>query len=227
MDNYSLVSPRRFQYCSTYIECQKFIGRLRNQGVCPSRFSGILLSDTSRTVMLKPSTVLKAYYAGTFALGVGLSMLVGAQLHTHEIGIRGAALTTLCWNVAFMMILPLVLDWSQYRYFKAKFMQLEEIAKCNPDLASLLENKCQELALPKLRLAVVEGPVKEVFSYNLWGHNPRLVVPKTVLDPNESAKILPSVEAELGVFVNQDQTIMFLIFASVQVLIQQVVLWML
>ncbi len=106
-------------------------------------------------------------------------------------------------------------------------MQMEEIAKCNPELASLLQSKCQELALPKLRLAVVDGPCKEVFSYNLWGHNPRLVVPKTVLDPSEAANVLPSVEAELGVFVNQDQTIMFLIFASVQVLLQQVVLWIL
>jgi hypothetical protein len=171
--------------------------------------------------MLRPSTVLKIYYAVSFFVGCLLSVAVATHMRSHDIGARGAALTTLCWNAVFVMILPVVMDWSQSKYFKARFVQLEEVSELNPELASLLSQKCKELSLARLRVAVVDGPHREVFSYNLWGCNPRLVVPSSALDPQHFASMLPSVEAELGSFANHDHTIMFLLFAAVQIMLEQ------
>jgi hypothetical protein len=117
------------------------------------------------------------------------------------------------------MILPLVMDWAERRYFKVRFMALEEVAKTNPELASVISEQCKRLAIPGLRFAVVDTPSTELFSYGLWRHNPRLVVPGAFLAGDSKTTMIPSVEAELSRFANQDHTFVFLLFTITQVIL--------
>jgi hypothetical protein len=115
------------------------------------------------------------------------------------------------------MILPLVADWAERRYCKARFMALEEVAKTNPELASVITAECKRLSIPGLRFAVVDS-ADELFSYGLWRQNPRLVMPDTYLSA-EKPMVIPSVEAELDRFARNrnDHTAVFAIFCLIQI----------
>lgn len=184
-------------------------------GSCPAKVM---------TKPLKPSTVLGIYYLTTFVIGAGLAFPVARCVAIGEIGARGSAILTLCWNVLFVMLLPMVLDWAERRYFKARFVALEDIAKSNPELALMIGEHCKKLSLPGLRLAVVDTTSDELFSYGLWRTNPRLIIPDALLTKSDKALAIPSIEAELSRFANQDHTLVFLIFTAIQCIIQQLLL---
>ncbi len=169
---------------------------------------------------VRPSRVLTIYCALTFAAGVALTVLVAFLQANGELGTRGGAIVTLCWNVLFILILPLVLDWSESKHFKARFLKLEEVAASNPELASVLSEQCEKHSLSKLRLAVVDTPSEEVFSYGLAGSNPRLVVSGTFFNEHEKSRMVPSIEAELSRVKAQGQTVIFLLFTVLQVALQ-------
>lgn len=171
---------------------------------------------------MRPSRVLKIYYLTTFVIGTLLTMPVAHWVQTQELGGRGAAGMTLCWNVLFIMLLPLVLDWGERRYFKARFMALEEVAKTNPELASLVSEQCKKLNLPNLRFAIIDT-ADEMFSYGLWRNNPRLVVSGNLLSEDNS-KVIPSIEAELTRFTSQDHTFVFLAYTVVQLMLLQILI---
>jgi hypothetical protein len=145
-------------------------------------------------------------------------------LNLQEVGARGAALMTLSWNVLFIMILPLVLDWSERRHCKVRFLELEEIANANPELANAISEQCAKMQIHKLRLAVAAQPTDELFSYGLWGYNPRLILPDNLLASRERTVIIPSIEAELTRFASQDVTIVFLLFTILQIVFQQIII---
>lgn len=187
-------------------------------GVSPAK----IMANTAKP--LKPSTVLGIYYLTTFIVGVGLAFPVARCVAIGEIGARGSAILTLCWNVLFVMLLPMVLDWAERRYFKARFVALEDIAKTNPELALMIGEHCKKLSLPGLRLAVVDTTSEELFSYGLWRTNPRLIIPDALLNQPEKGQAIPSIEAELSRFANQDHTLVFLIFTVIQCIVQQLLL---
>jgi Zn-dependent protease with chaperone function len=173
---------------------------------------------------MSPSKVLNFYYALAFAIGTVLSIFLAHWVETKDIGVRGAAVLNLSINVFFIMVLPLVLDWAERRYFKARFLLLEELAFTNPELATVLQEQCSRLAIPNLRLAIVHSANLELFSYGLWRNNPRLIVSDSFLTPEEQARIIPSIEAELARFATQDRTMIFLMFAALQEIIQLLIL---
>jgi len=168
---------------------------------------------------MRPSQVLKFYYVITFTLGTLLTVPLANLVHTGDVGPRGAALMALCWNALFVMILPLVMDWGERRYFKARFIALEEVAQTNPELANVISEQCKKLSIPGLRFAVVDSASTEMFSYGLWRHNPRLVVNDTFLSSDTKTMVIPSVEAELSRFATQDHTFVFLLFTIMQVML--------
>jgi len=173
---------------------------------------------------VRPSQVLTIYYVITFAIGVLLTIPTALWVAENEVGARGAAIMTLCWNVLFTMILPLVLDWSERTHCKARFVELEEVAATNPELAAAITEQCKKLSLPGLRLAVVDTPTDEVFSYGIWGNNPRLILPDNLLKSGEKTVVMPSIEAELTRFASQDHTTVFLLYTVLQILLQHVLL---
>lgn len=166
---------------------------------------------------MRPSRILRVYYISTFVLGMLLTIPVANWVHNQDVGPRGAVLMTLCWNVLFIMILPLVADWAERRYCKARFLALEEVAKTNPELANVISEQCTKLRIPGLRFAVVDTPSDELFSYGLWRTNPRLVVPGNYLSVESKTVSIPSVEAELTKFASQDHTFVFLLFTIFQI----------
>jgi hypothetical protein len=83
------------------------------------------------------------------------------------------------------------------------------------------------LALPGLRLAVVDDSVDEMFSYGLWRNNPRLIVSNNVLNAQAQKSLAPSIEAELTRFASQDNTLIFLMFAGFQVMVQNIIVYLL
>jgi hypothetical protein len=176
--------------------------------------------------MVTPSRVLKLYYALTFMVGLLLTVPVSHFIKTDDVGVRGAAILILSWNVLFVMILPLIMDWAERHYFKARFLALEEVAKDNPELAALLSSQCEKLSLPGLKLAVVEDADGAVCSYGLWRNNPRLIVSNTLLQESAGKTIAPSIEAELSRFASQDHTLVFFIFAGIQVMVQNLLIYM-
>lgn len=130
---------------------------------------------------MRPSRILKVYYLSTCIAGLLFTIPVAHAVQMHDLGARGAAILTLCWNVLFIMVLPLVMDWAESRYFKARFVQLEEVAKDNPELAAVIAEQCKKLSIPGFRFAVVDTTSDELFSYGLWRSNPRLVLPGSFL----------------------------------------------
>jgi hypothetical protein len=164
-------------------------------------------------------------YCGlAFAIGLLLSVFIAVLVKHEEVGYYGATILTASWNVLLLMILPMVLDWSERKYFNARFVQLEELAEENPELKAVLETQCKKLALPGLRLAAVDTADGETFTYGLWRQNPRLVVPKSWLQSYDQATFLPSIEVELSRFAKRDVSLTFLGFFIFQVTLQQLML---
>jgi hypothetical protein len=164
------------------------------------------------------------YYAAAFIIGVALSFVVAHFLSNHELGYRGAIVTTLCWNVLFMLVLPLVLDWSERKHFKARFIKLEEVSASNPELAAILSEQCEKHSIQRLRLAVVDSQSEEPFSYTLCGNNPRLVVSGSLFNSHEKASIMPSIEAVLARAKSQNHALVFMGFAIAQIALHHAVL---
>jgi Zn-dependent protease with chaperone function len=173
---------------------------------------------------MRPSRILKVYYLATLIAGLLFTFPVAQMVQQHELGARGAAILTLCWNVLFIMVLPLVMDWAESRYFKARFMQLEEVAKDNPELAAVITEQCKKLSIPGFRFAVIDTNSEELFSYGLWRSNPRVVLPVSFLTADQKSRTIPSIEAELTRFASQDHTFVFLLFTVVQVMLQHLLI---
>ncbi len=166
---------------------------------------------------MPPSRILKIYYVSTFLLGLMMSVPVSQWVKANELGTRGAFGLILCWNVLCLMLLPLILDWLERRYLKARFVTITEIAGANPRLAEVISKQCEQLHINSLKFAVVDTPSDEVISYGLWRSNPRLLVPGALLKPENQEIAIPSVEAELARFIKRDDnTVIFLIFAGFQ-----------
>ena len=173
---------------------------------------------------MRPSRILKVYYSATFLAGMLFTIPVAEAVQQHELGARGAAILTLCWNVLFIMLMPLIMDWAESRYFKARFVQLEDVAKDNPELAEVIAKQCEELSIPGFRFAVVESNTEELFSYGLWRSNPRMVLSTSFLTTEQKSRTIPSVEAELTRFATQDNTFVFLVFTVLQVMLQHLLI---
>jgi hypothetical protein len=153
-----------------------------------------------------------------------LSLFVTVLVRHDEVGRYGATILTASWNVLMLMVLPMVLDWSERKYFNARFMQLEELAETNPELKAVLDEQCRKLSLPGLRLAAVDTVDTETFTYGLWRQNPRLVVPSAWLQAPDQSVIVPSIEMQLSRFAKRDVSIVFFAFFILQVSLEQVLL---
>lgn len=174
---------------------------------------------------MNPSQVMRVYMWASFAIGLGLAVVFAFMVKQQEIEPVAGILLVICWNVLMMLILPLVLDWSERKYCKARFLELEEIAQNNPELQAFLEQQCRRLEVPNIKLAVVDSSSEGPFSYGLWRYNPRLIVPSTVLSAEEKGKVIPSIELELSRFARQEVTLKFLICGALQIAVQQLILW--
>lgn len=168
---------------------------------------------------MHPSKILTVYYISTFLLGALFTLPVANWVSEKEVGIRGALGLILCWNVLFIMLLPLIIDWLEKRYLKARFVAIEEIAETNPELAHALTKQCQKYSLAGLKLAIIDNGSKELFSYGLWGSNARLMVPEKLLKEEVDSIVLPSIEQELDKFTRRNHTVVYLIFAGFQAVI--------
>jgi len=173
---------------------------------------------------MRPSLILKIYYICTCLAGLIFTIPLAHAVQTHELGARGAMIMTLCWNVLFTMILPLVMDWGETRYFKARFMQIEEVAQTNPELAAFITEQCKKLSIPGFRFAIIDDSSDEMFSYGLWRSNPRMVLPKDFLTVEQRSRTIPSIEAELARFASQDHTFVFLFFTGIQIMVQHLLI---
>lgn len=172
---------------------------------------------------MKPSKYLQVYVWSSALLGFMLTALTIVFLKRGEIGVGASLILPVCWNVLFMLILPLVLDWSEQKYLKARFLQLEEVAKDNPELKIYLEQQCRKMAVSNIKLAVVDSGGEETFSYGLLRYNPRLIVPSSLLNLAEKSKVIPSIENELNRFARQEVSLYFLGFIFAQIALQQIV----
>lgn len=176
---------------------------------------------------MSPSRILNLYYLSALAIGLVLTVPVAHWVKLDELGARGAFGLILCWNVLFLMILPLVLDWLERRYLKARFLALSEVAEKNPQLAEVISKQCDALHISSLKLAVVDTPSDELLSYGLWRANPRLIVPSNLLTEENREKAIPSVEAELARFTRRDDnTVIFLMFAAIQATALVLMVWL-
>lgn len=172
---------------------------------------------------MKPSRILRAYLVASCLIGLLLTALTVTMLKQGEIGPGAAFILPVCWNVLFMLILPLVLDWSEQKYLNARFLQLEDLAQDNPELKAYLDQQCQRLSLSNIRLAVVETAAEEPFSYGLLRYNPRIILPSKLLSLEEKSKIIPSIEVALSRFARQEISLYFLAFVFMQLAAQQIV----
>lgn len=159
----------------------------------------------------------------TCLVGFVLTAITVALLNRGEIGLSAALILPVSWNVLFMLILPLVLDWSEQKYLHARFLQLEEVAKDNPELKSYLEQQCRKLAVTSIKLAVVDTNGEETFSYGLMRYNPRVIVPSKMMSVEEKSRVIPSIDNELNRFARQEVSLYFLTFVFAQIAMQQII----
>lgn len=172
------------------------------------------------------SKVLRNYYIATFLMGLVMLAPMAYGLKTNDVGMKGAYAVILCFNVLCFLLLPLIMDWTERVYFKARFLALEEVAEKSPQLAKAVSEQCEQLSLNSVKFAVVEvahgdnaneleNHEKQLSSYGLWRSNPRVVLSQKLLDPaNTSAA--PSVLAELNRFSKNNTIPVFMAFALVQ-----------
>ncbi len=171
---------------------------------------------------MTPSRILRTYLWSSCVLGLLFTAVTVYLLHVGEIGFSAGMLLPVSWNVLFMLILPLVLDWSEQKYLNARFLQLEDVAKDNPELKACLEQQCEKLAVSNIRLAVVDSAVEETFSYGLLRYNPRVIMSSSMLG-NDKSKTIPSIENELSRFAKQEVSLYFFAFTFAQIALQQIV----
>ncbi len=174
---------------------------------------------------MQPGRILKIYYVTTFALGMLATVPISHWLKVNELGARGAFGLILCLNVLFMMLLPLILDWAESRYLKARFLALEELAKNNPQLAEVLTKQCKKLSIPGIKLVVVDTASEELLSYGIWKSNPRIIIPTVVLERADEDGIISSIEQELARFSRRENDVIYLIFGAVQALLLVLLVW--
>ncbi len=172
---------------------------------------------------MKPSKILRVYLGSSCVVGLLLTLLTVFFLKSGEIELNAALILPVCWNVLFMLILPLVLDWSEQKYLNARFLQLEEVAENNPELKACLEQQCRKLSVSNIKLAVVDSNGEETFSYGLLRYNPRVIVSKKMLSTDEKSRAIPSIESELNRFARQETSLYFLAFTFAQLALQQIV----
>ncbi len=171
------------------------------------------------------SKVLRNYYIATFLIGVVMLAPMAYGLKTNEVGMKGAYAVILCFNVLCFLLLPLIMDWTERVYFKARFLALEEVAEKSPQLAKAVSEQCEQLSLNSVKFAVVEAAHGEtnndfesnekLTSYGLWCTNPRVVLTNRLLDPS-NLNAAPSVLAELNRFSKNNTIPVFIAFAAAQ-----------
>lgn len=172
------------------------------------------------------SKVLRNYYVVTFVLGIVLLCPVAFALKINEVGMGGAFAVVLCFNALCFLLLPLIMDWTERVYFKARFLALEELAEESPQLAKAVSEQCEQLSIASVKFAVVEVNQTEqgndihisnqLSSYGLWRSNPRLIVPDRLLEPENATNAAPSVLAELNRFSKNNSIPVFASFALLQ-----------
>jgi hypothetical protein len=172
---------------------------------------------------MRPSRIMRAYLWSSGLLGFLLTALTVWLLNRGDIGLSAAFILPVSWNVLFMLVLPLVLDWSEQKYLHARFLQLEEVARNNPELKVYLEQQSRKLAVSTIRLAVVDTNGEETFSYGLMRYNPRVIVPSSMMETEEKSRIIPSIENELNRFARQEVSLFYLGFTFAQIAFQQIV----
>ncbi len=170
---------------------------------------------------MQPSRSLNIYLLATFLTGVALSTATVAWVGDGEITAGGAAVLTLTWNVFFLMVLPLVLDWSQRKYFKARALDMKQLSSEHPEIAQAISQECERHSLPGLKMAVVDSVNDEIFSYGLPGVRPRIIISNGMLESAQERMIIPSIEEEIERSARHDQTTIFLLFAAIQIVGQQ------
>lgn len=189
------------------------VGTISSQG----KFSLGTIGPGRVGYQMSPSRILRMYYVTTLLLGLCMILPMSEWVKLNELGTRGAFGLILCWNVLCLMLLPLVIDWAERHYLKARFVEIQEIAKSNPQLAEVISVQCQRLSISSLKFAVVDNSPEDLVSYGLWRTNPRLIVSSDMLKPENQDKAIPSVEAELARFIKRDDnTVIFLMFAAFQ-----------
>ena len=174
---------------------------------------------------MSPFKILKTYYWITLASGLLFTLPLSHWVRLDEVGARGAFVLILCWNVLFMMLLPLVLDWAERRYLNARFMALEEVASSNPQLAEVLRERCKKMSIPGLKLVVIESQLEELVSYGIWKSNPRIIVPTILLEEGNEQQAITSVEQELARFSRREHDVVYLLFAAIQALLLVLLVW--
>jgi hypothetical protein len=176
---------------------------------------------------MSPSRILKMYFIATLVVGLAAMVPVSQWVKLNELGTRGAFGLILCWNVLCLMILPLVIDWAERFYLKARFVAIQDIAKDNPQLAEVISMQCERLSITSLKFAVVDNSSEDLISYGLWRSNPRLIISGDMLKPENQAKAIPSVEAELARFIKRDDnTVIFAMFAAIQAISLVMLVWL-
>ena len=204
------------------------LGQKRGNNICTKEgFVPDKLVPVQVGMAMSPTRILKIYYVATLIVGFAMTIPVSHWVKLDELGTRGAFGLILCWNVFCLMILPLVVDWAERSYLKARFVALQDIAKENPELAAVITAQCERLSINSLKLAVVDSPTSEMMSYGLWRSNPRLIVPGDLLKPENQAKAIPSVEAELARFIKRDDnTTIYMIFAGFEAMMLVMLVWL-
>ncbi len=200
-----------------------WVGTISSQG----KFSLGALWPRRLEYRMSPSRILKMYFIATLVVGLAAMIPVSQWVKLNELGTRGAFGLILCWNVLCLMILPLVIDWAERFYLKARFVAIQDIAKDNPQLAEVISMQCERLSITSLKFAVVDNSSEDLISYGLWRSNPRLIISGDMLKPENQAKAIPSVEAELARFIKRDDnTVIFLMFAAVQAISLVMLVWL-
>lgn len=175
--------------------------------------------------------LMMAGSAGQLALasGVTLSLLSGVVLALSlsllliwgevdpTIGLVGAVIATLIFNVATFFLAPLLMDLIQGWLYGTEWVSLEYLERLSPEAAQVIKQVCSEKNLKEPRLGIINDQNPTAFTYGSLPKQARLVVSQGIFSYLDEDEVATVYAHELGHIVHWDFAVMTLASTLVQI----------
>ena len=169
--------------------------------------------------------------AGQLALasGVTLSLLFGMVLSLSlslllvwgevdpAVGLTGAIVATLIFNVATFFLAPWFMDLMQGWLYRTEWVSLEDIRRLSPEAAQVIQRVCAEKNIKEPRLGLINDQNPTAFTYGSLPNQARLVVSQGIFSYLDEEEVATVYAHELGHIVHWDFAVMTLASTLVQI----------
>lgn len=148
------------------------------------------LAIPNHSLLTAQALTLITINAAIFALFSVFARIIGVVNPLINL-IIALILTGLVNGVSFFLA-PIIIDWTQKRLYRIRWVSLAEIKRDSPESAAVIGRVCREKRLEPPKLGIIEDNQPLAFTYGFLGGNTRLVVSRGLfiyLDDEEVATV--------------------------------------